>query len=267
MGSPLLFFVFILIMLSYILGSFPLPFVVIHGIGQDCSDKKVFELTKQLSEWSETEGYCIESSNGRLNSWLIPLHDQTTTACNKVKEMQELEQGYHIVGLSQGTLVARGIIEFCDGAPPVKNFISIAGPQAGTVLAPCCLNHFAASGYFKIPIDIPAYREQSKFLSKLNNDIPNQRNSTYTERFKSLENLVLIKFDDEDILNPKETAWFGCYSEGSFDSVLPAHKTELYIEDWIGLKALDKEGKVKYITFPGNHLNISYVHAKKYIVP
>lgn len=105
--------------------------------------------------------------------------------------------------------------------------------------------------------------------------------------------LLNKQFDDEDILNPKETAWFGCYSEGSFDSVLPAHKvnyddslyfslsfgnesisldvfefqTELYIEDWIGLKALDKEGKVKYVTFPGNHLNISYVHAKKYIVP
>ncbi|KAL2984898.1 hypothetical protein AAZX31_12G116900 [Glycine max] len=44
--------------------------------------------------------------------------------------MSDLGQGYNIVGLSQGNLIGRGIIEFCDGAPPVKNFISLGGPHA-----------------------------------------------------------------------------------------------------------------------------------------
>ena len=36
------------------------------------------------------------------------------------------------------------------------------------------------------------YLESSKYLPKLNNEIPGQRNSTYKERFASLHNLVLI---------------------------------------------------------------------------
>lgn len=87
--------------------------------------------------------------------------------------MSELRQGYSIVGLSQGNMVGRGVIEFCDGAPPVKNFISLAGPHAGEASVPFCLtdvlcklvdiliksaiyskylqNHLAPAGYIKIP--------------------------------------------------------------------------------------------------------------------
>lgn len=39
---------------------------------------------------------------------------------------------------------------------------------------------------------IPDYLEHCKFLPKLNNEIPEKRNTTYKERFSSLENLVLI---------------------------------------------------------------------------
>lgn len=44
-------------------------------------------------------------------------------------------------------------------------------------------------------------------------------------------------------------------------------QTELYIEDWIGLKTLDDAGRVKYVKVPGNHLGISKPDMKKYIVP
>ena len=44
-------------------------------------------------------------------------------------------------------------------------------------------------------------------------------------------------------------------------------QTNLYVEDWIGLKSLDTAGRVKYISVPGNHLRISNSDAKEYIVP
>lgn len=46
-----------------------------------------------------------------------------------------------------------------------------------------------------------------------------------------------------------------------------ALQTTLYTEDWIGLKTLNKAGKVKYINVSGNHLQISRSDMKKYIVP
>lgn len=34
--------------------------------------------------------------------------------------MPELSDGYSIVGLSQGNMIGRALIEFCDGAPHVS---------------------------------------------------------------------------------------------------------------------------------------------------
>lgn len=44
-------------------------------------------------------------------------------------------------------------------------------------------------------------------------------------------------------------------------------QTKLYMEDWIGLKTLDDEGRVKFVSVPGGHLGISKTDMMKYIVP
>ncbi|CAN1289888.1 Palmitoyl-protein thioesterase 1 [Linum perenne] len=113
--------------------------------------------------------------------------------------------------------------------------------------------------------DIDDYLKGCRFLPKLNNEII--RNSNYRERLTSLENLVLIMFDQDTILIPKETAWFGYYPDGAFATILPVNETELYIKDWIGLRTLDEAGKVKFVTMSGNHLEISESDMRKYIVP
>lgn len=245
--------------------------------------------TQQLSSFSGAEGYCVEVGNGSWDSWFLSLKEQTEIVCEKVKQMKELKEGYNIVGLSQGNLIGRGVVEFCDGGPPIKNFISLAGPHAGTASVPLCgsgilcvladnlikgevysdyiQEHLAPSGYLKLPNAIPDYLEKCRFLPVLNNEIPDQRNSTYKERFSSLQNLVLIMFEHDTVLIPKETSWFGYYPDGFFKPVLPPQSTELYIEDWIGLRTLDEAGKVHFISVPGKHLGISQEDMKKHVVP
>ncbi|OVA01193.1 Palmitoyl protein thioesterase [Macleaya cordata] len=291
--------IIIIIFFTFIISipfSSSLPFIVLHGIGDKCSNRGISHFTELLSSWSGSKGYCVAIGDGSWDSWFMPLLDQVRATLQifslldlQVKEMKELSDGYNIVGLSQGNVIGRAVIEFCDGGPPVKNFISLGGPHAGTASIPFCGSsficiladtlikleiyspyvqaHLAPSGYLKIPTDMTAYLEGCKFLPKLNNELPSERNSTYKERFTSLENLVLIMFEHDTILIPKETAWFGYYPDGAFDPVLPPQQTTLYIEDWIGLKTLDDAGKVKYISVPGNHLDISQSDMRKYIAP
>ncbi|XP_008437041.1 uncharacterized protein LOC103482587 isoform X2 [Cucumis melo] len=280
------FFVFVFIIIPI---SHSLPFIVLHGIGDKCSNKGMRKFTKYLSDNSGSKGYCIEIGNGGWDSWFMTLEAQSQIVCNKVKKMKDLKEGFNFVGLSQGNLIGRAVVEFCDGAPPVQNFISLGGPHAGISSVPLCgsgiwclladdllklaiysdvvQNSLAPSGFIKLPNDIPNYLEHCKFLPKLNNERPDARNSTYKERFSSLKNLVLIMFEDDTVLVPKETSWFGYYPDGEFEPILPPQQTKLYIEDWIGLRSLDEGGRVKFIKVAGGHLGISYSDAKKYIVP
>lgn len=55
-----------------------------------------------------------------------------------------------------------------------------------------------------------------------------EKNETYIENFKKIEKLVLVLFERDSMVNPRESSWFGFYAPGQSTIVLPYNETDLY---------------------------------------
>lgn len=51
----------------------------------------------------------------------------------------------------------------------------------------------------------------------------------------NLEKMVLIMFNKDTMIEPKETAWFQTFKENT-NELEKLEDTQMYKEDWLGLK-------------------------------
>lgn len=117
--------------------------------------------------------------------------------------------------------------------------------------------------YFRDSSKLPQYLESNKFLTSINNEIPDTVNSTYATNLASLSNLVLVIFSQDKTVVPKESAWFGSYAppEDELDSnasktIVPMRLQPLYVNDLIGLRTLDERGGVVLESCEGEHMQL-----------
>lgn len=124
--------------------------------------------------------------------------------------------------------------------------------------------HLIQAQYFRDPANLDAYLETSTFLAPMNNERADERNATYAKNLMTLNNLVLVIFSEDKTVVPKESSWFGSYTTDEDESwwswsektIVPMRLQPLYMEDWIGLRALDESGKVTLETCEGEHMQI-----------
>ncbi|GAA6024338.1 hypothetical protein JCM11491_000382 [Sporobolomyces phaffii] len=91
------------------------------------------------------------------------------------------------------------------------------------------------------------------------------RNATYKENFSRLNKLVLLRFSDDQTVVPPTSAHFTLPSSSSSSSSssapasydpLPFVDLPLYVDDYIGLRALDERHAVVLGVCPGVHMEI-----------
>lgn len=61
-------------------------------------------------------------------------------------------------------------------------------------------------------------------------------------------------FEDDTTVVPKESGWF---AERNGTEVIELKDRDIYREDWIGLKELDKKGALRFETTKGQHMQLS----------
>ncbi|XP_034178639.1 palmitoyl-protein thioesterase 2 isoform X3 [Osmia lignaria lignaria] len=197
-------------------------------------------------------------------------------------------EGIHLVGYSQGGLLARAILQRFP-KHNVRNFISLSSPQAGQygtrflhLFFPDLVcetayelfyskvgQHTSIGNYWNDPHHQKLYYKYSKFLPYLNNEINMTRKSTdFKEGLTKLKRMVLVGGPEDGVITPWQSSHFAYYDTN--ETVIEMRDRDIYKDDLIGLKTLDKSDRLTLITVPNVphyewHRNVSIVD--DYLLP
>ena len=248
------------------------PIALFHGIVDSCKMKNTSTLVSDLQRDLGVHVECIEIGNGFMDSVVKPIWDQVEEACKKIKANPNFQGKFSVLGISQGTLIGRYIVEKCDMKGQVATYLSFDGPQMGIASIPkitcgsfcewlCNITAplayklrdiVAPCGYYKYKFDQTTYQETNTFLKMLNNENEERDEEVY-RRFSSLEKVKLIKSLGDTVITPRDSSWFEFYDEEG-KNIVPLEQSDFYINDNIGLRKLNEEGKVSFVAFKEEHV-------------
>lgn len=82
--------------------------------------------------------------------------------------------------------------------------------------------------YWHDPLHEEEYKERSSFLADINNE--RSINATYVHNLQQLQNFVMVKFEQDSMVQPVESEWFGFYKPGQSKEVMSLQESPLYQE-------------------------------------
>lgn len=260
------------------------PVVLWHGMGDSCCNPLSLGRIKKVIE-SELPGVYVKSLQigenmmaDVKNSFFMNANLQIEDVCKQLAADEALSSGYNAIGFSQGGQFLRAVAQRCPN-PPMRNLISLGGQHQGVYGLPHCLypkhrwcdyvrkllntgaywrwvqDGFVQAEYWHDPLHEEDYKQESVFLADINNE--RSVRPEYRDNLKKLENLVLVRFDSDTMVEPKETEWFGFYTPGQAVNITSFHNSALYTEDRLGLQQMEREGRLKFLSVPGDHLEFS----------
>ncbi|KAE8150238.1 palmitoyl-protein thioesterase precursor [Aspergillus avenaceus] len=262
----------------------PLPLVIWHGLGDDFQRdglKTVAALAEKTNPGTYVHLIHLADSGAgdRQATFLGNVSEQVAEVCDQLSSDRILSTAPAInaLGFSQGGQFLRGYIERCN-SPPVRNLVTFGSQHNGIAEFQECgwsdwicrgaeallragrwsqfvQSRFVPAQYFRDPADLGSYLEHSNFLADVNNE-RESKNETYKENLSRLNRFAMYLFEEDQMVHPKESAWFGELDASSGD-VVQLRDREIYKEDWLGLKGLDEQGKLEFKTTPGRHMEIS----------
>ena len=275
----------------------PTPTVMWHGLGDYSSSFFSMGHIQKLIERNVKNVYvysvCVPGNrqesctriNDIFNGFIGNVKTQILQQCDIIRTDERLmtEQGFNLLGFSQGGLFSRALVQLCPDLK-IRNVISIGGPQNGVFGFPGCdtfnfddpeardsceairvflnnnavyrpnvQNYVVPAQYWHDAFNSTNYGDLSKFLAEVNQ--VNSIDQTQVEALSLIDNLVLTAFTKDQTIIPWQSEWFGFYEDGQDRNVVPMN--ELPIFKNLGLDKLYSEGKLTYYSLESGHLSFS----------
>lgn len=262
---------FLLLLLAAALARKVTPVVLMHGLFSEHNTMNVLKqhIRQYVKRATGERVYIanIEIARGRIST-ISPLLVQLQEFAAVIRKNRELRDGFTMICHSQGNLLCRGYIEFFND-PPVRKFISLAGPNAGEFcgLTDSCpfagrlddlayeigtrfmYSEFAQmlislSGYWQDPLHYEDYLQYNRYLAYLDNvkDYDPER----ARRFSSIEQWVMVGSMDDRVIEPPGSAFYNFYRPGTLE-MQDMRERDVYRNDTFGLRTLDERGGVTRI--------------------
>ncbi|KAL5485072.1 hypothetical protein ACEPAI_7714 [Sanghuangporus weigelae] len=269
------------------------PLVLWHGLGDSYASPGMLEFAELIK--GVHPGIFVHSIYLDKNldadqraSFFGNVNEQIDFVAEQLAGVEELKDGFDAIGFSQGGQFLRAFVERYN-VPPVNNLLSFGSQHMGVADMPMCRptdllcnlarraaragvyggyaqKNLVQAQYFRDPDRLPEYFASNKFLTSINNEIPETVNETYANNLVTLSNLVLILFSEDKTVVPKESAWFGSYAPLEDDestdfvkerSLIPMQLQPTYLADTFGLRTLDERGGVTFEVCQGEHMQIA----------
>ncbi|XP_060582407.1 palmitoyl-protein thioesterase 1-like isoform X2 [Ruditapes philippinarum] len=263
--------------------SSPVPVVIWHGMGDSCCNPLSMGSIKKLIEKNIHDVYVRSLEIGSsieedtLNGFFMNVNDQINMVCQKLATDKKLQSGYNAIGFSQGGQFLRAIAQRCP-SPPMLNLISVGGQHQGVFGLPHCpasaticeyvrklldkgayiseiQSRLVQAEYWHDPLNENEYKAKSVFLADINQETT--VNQTYKTNLQKLKNLVLVKFLQDTMVEPRESEWFGYYKPGQDKDLYTMFESPLYTEDKLGLKTLNATGRLHFLSSDSDHLQFT----------
>lgn len=260
----------------------PLPLIIWHGLGDNYAAEGLAQVANLAQEVNPgTFTYIIrlddDSSADRTATFFGNVTVQIEKVCADLAAHPILSTAPAVdaLGFSQGGQFLRGYIERCN-FPPVRSLVTFGSQHNGISEFQACgatdwlckgaegllrsstwssfvQSRLVPAQYFRDPNQYDSYLEFSNFLADINNERA-LKNQTYKNNLEKLERFIMYMFEDDTTVVPKQSSWF---ADVNGTEVTELRKRDIYKEDWIGLKALDKKGGLIFETTPGGHMTLT----------
>ena len=263
-----------------------LPLIIWHGLGDNFDNpnlQAITDLYTTLYPSADTHIISLATSSAadRTATFLGKVPAQIEQVCSQLLSLPPpfSTSRLNLLGLSQGGQFLRALVETCPLPHPPATLMTFGSQHNGIwrFLADCAAadwtcktassllqknkwspwvqQHIVPAQYFRDPADLDSYLLNSGFLADANNERPESRNENYAKNLASLERFVMLVFEDDTKVFPKESGWFDDVYEET-GKVVKLRDRDLYKEDWLGLKKLDKKGGLVFGTMPGDHMRL-----------
>lgn len=244
---------------------------LIHGVASSASE--LYELETELINYN-IPAISIELKNDPLTSITLDLNKQCDAYFNTIKNIlvsKNIVEPINIIGISQGGIISRCIVEKYNDIINVSKLITIAAPNMGVyynvadnnsiidkLSVPSEYTFTTIQQYWKDPFDYINYLLQRKFITLLNNEIHHVNYDKYRTNILKIDMFIAIWSDIDTVIKPAQSSIFNYYNI----TIAEKYKnlelnnltlTEWYTNDNLGLLSLHNLNKYKSYMIPCIH--------------